>query len=224
MLEISPAKYLSVEIQVKNTQPSHSTEPEPEPSLKVLPHKRKMGCTSSSQPSVPTAPTTGISLKTTGGLAPDKCMPNGMMKWHKESKNAVQDIQDGKRRTFILKGGKYNNVWTLHFSESLQLWYLGSTHAEDMVTMLEENKDMKKHLSCYVHDAGVPLSEGKWTMTSMPKYCVFSRDSGENTIEIGWIGDDIYGVEQYGVVGEIPVNSATNSEDVDLVDAGDAEN
>ena len=98
-------------------------------------------CFGTSQPKTPAAPTEGIFLKTTGGLAPSACMANG---WMKLDEDFVKG-EDGKRTTFRLKGGKYNSVWTLHFSESLQLWYLGGTGIEDMITMLEEKKDMKKH-------------------------------------------------------------------------------
>ena len=187
----------------------------------TVPHKTM--CFGTSQPKTPAAPTEGIFLKTTGGLAPSACMANG---WMKLDEDFVKG-EDGKRTTFRLKGGKYNSVWTLHFSESLQLWYLGSTGAEDMITMLEEKKDMKENMSCYVHDAGVPLSEGKWTMTWMPQL-VYSRDSTPNTIEIGWIGEDVFGIEQYGVVAataaaEVPAAAAvaTSQIEIDGLDMSD---
>ena len=178
-----------------------------------------MGCTSSQpvlMPETPTGPPTGISIKTTS-----EYMPNGWMKWEKVK--GVQDIKDGKRRTFSLKGGKLDQNWTLHFMESSQLWYLDcSIGAKYMIAGLEANKEKNEQPKCYVHEAGVPLSEGNWTTTAAPPP---DCTSTPNIIEIGWIGTDTYGIEQYGVSATSAVHAAaaalsTNSEDIALVDAG----
>jgi hypothetical protein len=109
--------------------------------------------------------------------------------------------EEGNGKIFSIKEKRRNMDWTLYFHDKSNVWFLGMMRIDQMIDMLEKDGNLNEHPSAYSHEKGLPLSKGKWTMTSF-NMCSYGRPD----IEIGWQeGEDVHNVEQMGVISTNPL-------------------